>query len=306
MVMKHWYLVLILIGWLGQTRAQGLSHIPAAFLDIGFGARALGMGGAFVAASDDVHSTVWNPAGLTGTTSWQGTFSYTRQLDIIPYSFLASSGRIDHQWAHGEALIVSGDELMREIRFMSAFARDFYNSARGLKFGWMLDFRYASFGREQVDQGAVTGEAYGFALNLGLQYHFRKNWVLGLKLQDIANSTAWITTGLGSYFEGTPFLAVWGLAVKNFYGFNFEADWHQSIYDDRASRFLFGAEKALYHYFVLRAGTARNISGTELNTQHALGFGLKEVWNDHLRLDFAYLIHDIQNYYRISVVFRRK
>ena len=29
--------------------AQELSHLPGAFVDIGFGARALGMGGAFVA-----------------------------------------------------------------------------------------------------------------------------------------------------------------------------------------------------------------------------------------------------------------
>lgn len=302
--MRRW-LILILISWIGQSQAQGLSHIPAAFLDIGFGARALGMGGAFVAGSDDVHSIVWNPAGLTGTVSWQGTFSYTRQLDFIPYSFFASAGRIDHQWAHGEALIISGDELMREIRFMSAFARDFYESARGLKIGWMLDFRYASFGREQEASGGVRGEGYGFALNLGVQYHAGKHLVLGLKLQDVVNSTAWMTTGLGSYFEGTPFLAVWGVALKNMAGFNLETDWQQSIYEDRASRFLIGVEKSFYHYFVLRAGTARNTSGSEANPQHAVGFGLKEIWNDHLRLDFAYLIHDIQNYYRISVVFRR-
>ncbi len=37
---------------------------PAAFLDIGVGARALGMGGAFVAVSDDATASYWNPAGL--------------------------------------------------------------------------------------------------------------------------------------------------------------------------------------------------------------------------------------------------
>lgn len=303
--MKRWFLLLILIFGFARIQAQELSHIPAAFLDIGFGARAVGMGGAFVASSDDVHSTVWNPAGLTGTAGWQGTFSYTRQLDIIPYSFLASSGRIDHKWAHGEALIVSGDELMREIRIMSAFAYEFYESIPGLRLGWMLDLRYASFGREQQKDGAVTGEAYGFALNLGVQYDIQQNLVLGLKLQDLVNTTSWITTGLGSYFEGTPFLAVWGLALKDLRGFNFEVDLHQSIYDDRSSRLLFGAEKSFYRYFVLRTGTARNLSGKESNTQHALGLGFKDIWHDHLRMDFAYLIHDIQNYYRISVIFRR-
>lgn len=37
---------------------------PAAFLDIGVGARALGMGGAFVSVSDDATASYWNPAGL--------------------------------------------------------------------------------------------------------------------------------------------------------------------------------------------------------------------------------------------------
>lgn len=35
-------------------------------LDLGVGARALGMGGAFVGLADDATATYWNPAGLTG------------------------------------------------------------------------------------------------------------------------------------------------------------------------------------------------------------------------------------------------
>src|ERR1700722_3572912 len=35
-------------------------------LDLGVGARALGMGGAFVGLADDSTATYWNPAGLTG------------------------------------------------------------------------------------------------------------------------------------------------------------------------------------------------------------------------------------------------
>lgn len=36
----------------------------AAYLDIGVGARALGMGGAYTALANDSHSVYWNPAGL--------------------------------------------------------------------------------------------------------------------------------------------------------------------------------------------------------------------------------------------------
>ena len=40
------------------------AHETAAFLKIGVGARAIGMGGAFTAVSDDVNALFWNPAGL--------------------------------------------------------------------------------------------------------------------------------------------------------------------------------------------------------------------------------------------------
>ena len=36
----------------------------AAFLKLGVGARAVGMGGAYTAIADDVNSMGWNPAGI--------------------------------------------------------------------------------------------------------------------------------------------------------------------------------------------------------------------------------------------------
>ncbi len=41
---------------------QDLSNIPSAFVDVGYGARPMGMGGAFVGLADDRNAVVWNPA----------------------------------------------------------------------------------------------------------------------------------------------------------------------------------------------------------------------------------------------------
>ncbi len=306
--MKKGFFIILLIGYFIPFSAsgQGLSHIPASFLDIGFGARALGMGGACVALSDDIYSLTWNPAGLTSTVGFQSTFSYTRQLDIIPYSFAATSGRIDEYWAHGEGIIISGDELMREMRGLVGLARSLYGTIYGLSLGTTLEIRYATFGKEQKSgEGAIVGEAYGLALNLGAQYRYNKHFVLAAKIQDLFNVLNWSTTGYGSYFENTPFSLYCGVAGQKIKNFNIETDLRVSIFKDVPQRVYLGVERPLFHYFIFRGGYARNLTGREANLLYTVGIGFQNIWQDRIKLDFAYLIHDIQNYYRISIVFQR-
>jgi hypothetical protein len=44
--------------------AQAVDKFAAEFLKVGVGARAMGMGGAFVALANDATASYWNPAGL--------------------------------------------------------------------------------------------------------------------------------------------------------------------------------------------------------------------------------------------------
>ena len=48
----------------GSSPAGAVDKFAAEFLKIGIGARALGMGGAFVSVADDASAAYWNPAGL--------------------------------------------------------------------------------------------------------------------------------------------------------------------------------------------------------------------------------------------------
>jgi long-subunit fatty acid transport protein len=59
-------LVLIHFGCPGISAAQVLQRIeiPSSFNPVGSGARALGMGGAFIAVADDATAASWNPGGL--------------------------------------------------------------------------------------------------------------------------------------------------------------------------------------------------------------------------------------------------
>ena len=70
-----------------SLRADGDAGQAGAFLRYGVGGRALGMGRAFVAVSDDASGTAWNPAGLLGA----------RQLEVgTMYSNLYFDSRFSH------------------------------------------------------------------------------------------------------------------------------------------------------------------------------------------------------------------
>ena len=58
-----WCLILILFFWFGPASVSGGDY-SAAFLEIGVGARALAMGGAFCSLANDGTAFYWNPAGL--------------------------------------------------------------------------------------------------------------------------------------------------------------------------------------------------------------------------------------------------
>ncbi|HUF09570.1 MAG TPA: PorV/PorQ family protein [Rhodothermales bacterium] len=61
----------------------------AQFLKIGIGARAIGMGGSFVAATHDLSALYWNPAGLSAITGSAVQVAHTQYLADIDYSYAA-------------------------------------------------------------------------------------------------------------------------------------------------------------------------------------------------------------------------
>ncbi len=88
-----WALLLILMAVFGKVTvaAENGGRTAADFLQIGLGARAAGMGGAFSATSDDAGASYWNPAGLTSVPNSQvefGHFSWYQDINL-EYGMLA-------------------------------------------------------------------------------------------------------------------------------------------------------------------------------------------------------------------------
>lgn len=61
----------------------------ASFLNIGVGARALGMGGAYTALADDANALYWNPAGLSKLEKREFTASHAEMFESTRLDFLA-------------------------------------------------------------------------------------------------------------------------------------------------------------------------------------------------------------------------
>ncbi|MFQ5907078.1 MAG: PorV/PorQ family protein, partial [bacterium] len=68
--------------------AGGSEKYAGEFLNLGVGARPLGMGGSFVAVADDATATYWNPAGLGGLDRTEITFMHAGIFGLDSYDFL--------------------------------------------------------------------------------------------------------------------------------------------------------------------------------------------------------------------------
>ena len=100
--------VCALMLWCGSLHAQGSSAQYTGFTSspnpVGSGARAIGMGGAFIAVADDATAASWNPAGLTQLRKPEISFAYSYFRRREEYRVA------DHPEATGSS-VVSNDDL---------------------------------------------------------------------------------------------------------------------------------------------------------------------------------------------------
>ena len=76
--MKIYTITIFLFLFSSITNAQSnVATTSASFLEIGPGARSVGMGSAYVSVADDASSIYWNPAGIVNVNKTEVPVSYT-------------------------------------------------------------------------------------------------------------------------------------------------------------------------------------------------------------------------------------
>ena len=152
----------------GTTAAQVLKITP--------GARALGMGTAYVGVSDDIYSTYFNPAGLTRSKgNSQVAFNHSSWLADINYDFAAASINVDELgtlFATFSSLRVPKDEV-RTFEYPEGDGRtwDANSLVIGVGYARSLTDRFSvGFHFKYVQESIWNSSANGIALDIGTYY----------------------------------------------------------------------------------------------------------------------------------------
>lgn len=159
------------------------------FLKIGVDARAIGMGEAYTAVSDDISSMYWNPAGLAKKMENQVMFSHTNWVADINQEYLAACLSLDAGMIgisanvlHMPAMDETSEEVFgptgREFNASDmAFALTYANMFTD-KFTFGTSIKYL---RENLADESVND----FAVDLGTLYNTGwKNLTIGMALRN--------------------------------------------------------------------------------------------------------------------------
>lgn len=275
--------------------AQESAGSAGAFLRLGVGARALSMGGAFVAVANDPSATFWNPAGLYQIRNYQFEFMNTRMpLDrtmnffsgVIPVRNIMTVGV---SWIGLNVSNIegrTGNSTQPEYVFSNTQNGFFVSVGKSINPSLALggSFKF-------IRTGLDTDSATGFGFDGGILFRATNEISVGVMVQDIGTDLRWND----GFTEGVPLTLKLGAAMKILnYGL-IAADVHKTLRN--SPEFHFGGEVYIADSFPIRMGfDGQQISG---------GAGLIFPLADHtLKLNYGYsndrLVND--GVHRVSVV----
>ncbi|MBD2767647.1 PorV/PorQ family protein [Hymenobacter sp. BT664] len=187
------------------------------FLNLGVGARALGMGKVQVSLADNATAGYWNPAGLANQThKYDGVLMHSELFSgIVKNDYAAFSMPLDDKSAIGASLMRLGVDDIADTRnlineygyvdyskielfsvadyaLLLSYARKLSN-VEGLSVGGNAKIIYRNIGK--------FAHGYGFGIDAGVQYN-HKGWNLGLMARDITTTFTQWTINAEEYTKG--------------------------------------------------------------------------------------------------------
>lgn len=165
-------LAAIFTGTAATQQVTKVGTTAAKFLSIPVGARALGMGGAFVAVANDVTAMYWNPAGIARLYQSEALFSHAAWLAGIDFNYAGVVIPVDESGTFGVNFTsLSMEEMERTTEEQPEGTGQFFSAgsfAVGVSYARNLT-EWFSIGAniKYINEHIWNSSAKGFGIDLG-------------------------------------------------------------------------------------------------------------------------------------------
>jgi hypothetical protein len=156
--------------FISDVSKVGVTAAP--FLTIGVGARAIGMGSAFVGTADDASSLYWNPAGIARLQRPEAILVHTEWIADMSFEYAGVVLPLGNAGTLGASVTsLSMDEMMVQTVDMPEGTGEYFSAgdiAMSLSYAFNLTDRFSiGFTGKYIQQHIWKETAWGVALDIG-------------------------------------------------------------------------------------------------------------------------------------------
>jgi hypothetical protein len=245
-ILMIWVFLMIMSALLGRASiASDNGGASADFLNIGIGARAASLGGAFTALADGPNAGHWNPAGLGGFESMEASLSHLSWYQDINFDALGFALPVSNKLAVSlnAAYLDYGTIEGYDINDVpTGDVGSTFDMAIGVSAGYQLNENFSlGLGAKYINISIADIRASAMALDLGALYKW-ENLFIGAALSNLGEKLQFESTeenlplnlrgGLAYY----PFGPSFGVALEvenRFYGDLILKNGYEFAYLDR-------------------------------------------------------------------------
>ncbi len=302
-VVKALLIAALGIGAVAPIYAAESAGQAGAYLKMGVGARALGMGSAFTAVANDSTAAFWNPAGLAKLKKHEASFMHANLTDDRDYNFFNYAHVLNGKDGKSNGTLalshinfgIDGIPETREdnngnpeldpngnVKIYSYFEDKETNTF--ISYGRAVtDKFYAGLNLKYLKHSLFNKKADTMGLDFGFMYDYSDKTTLGLSIRDLGESMDWNT----GHKDDVPVTTTFGVAHQCNDKLLVAADLNKV--KDMDVKFFCGAEYQIHDNVSLRVGSH--------DSDLTLGASFKlDTW----RFDYSYADETLGDAHRIS------